>query len=50
MRDWIRNHGLLLANIALFLIFFVGMVITGAASYSEDQQAHGQAAVASANT
>jgi hypothetical protein len=45
MHEWIRNHGLLLANIALFLIFFIGMIITGAASYSEDQQAHGQATV-----
>lgn len=45
MRDWIRNHGLLLVNVTLFLVFFVGMILTGAASYSEDQQAHGQAAV-----
>jgi len=45
MREWIRDRGLLLANIALFLTFFGGMVVTGAASYSEDQVAHGQAAV-----
>jgi hypothetical protein len=45
MREWIRDRGLLLANIALFLTFFSGMVVTGAASYSEDQVAHGQAAV-----
>ncbi|GAT88448.1 membrane protein [Paenarthrobacter nicotinovorans] len=36
---------MLLVNVALFLVFFVGMILTGAASYSEDQQAHGQAAV-----
>jgi hypothetical protein len=45
MRQWVREHGLLLANVLLFLVFFVGMVVTGAASYSEDQLAHGQAAV-----
>jgi hypothetical protein len=45
MRTWISEHGLLVANIALFLIFFVGMVLSGAASYSEDQQAHGEPAV-----
>ncbi len=45
MKTWIRDRGLLLTNIALFLIFFGGMVISGAAAYSEDQQAHGQPAV-----
>ncbi|GAA1264409.1 DUF6766 family protein [Arthrobacter pascens] len=45
MREWARNHGLLLANIALFLVFFGAMIFTGAAAYSEDQVAHGQAAV-----
>ena len=43
MREWVKNHGLLLANILLFLVFFGGMVVTGAAAYSEDQVAHGQA-------
>ena len=41
MRKWAKEHGLLLANLACFLVFFVGMVLSGAASYSEDQQAHG---------
>ncbi|MEE9097671.1 DUF6766 family protein [Pseudarthrobacter phenanthrenivorans] len=45
MRKWAREHGLLLANAGLFLAFFVGMVVSGAASYSEDKQAHGEPAV-----
>ena len=45
MRRWAKEHGLLLANLALFLVFFGGMILSGAASYSEDQQAHGQPAV-----
>jgi len=42
MRKWAKEHGLLVANLACFLVFFVGMVLSGAASYSEDQQAHGE--------
>jgi hypothetical protein len=42
---WAKEHGLLLANIGLFAVFFGGMVLSGAASYSEDQLAHGQPAV-----
>ena len=34
MREWARDHGLLLANIALFLVFFGAMIFTGAAAYS----------------
>ena len=45
MRKWAKEHGLLLANFALFLVFFGGMILSGAASYSEDQQAHGEPAV-----
>src|SRR6478672_2225338 len=45
MRKWAKEHGLLLANIGLFLVFFGGMVVSGAADYSEDQVAHGQSAV-----
>ena len=45
MRKWAKEHGLLLANVALFLAFFGGMILSGAASYSEDQQAHGEPAV-----
>jgi hypothetical protein len=45
MRKWAKEHGLLLANAALFLIFFGGMILSGAASYSEEQQAHGEPGV-----
>lgn len=45
MRKWAKEHGLLLANLALFLVFFGGMILSGAASYSEDQPAHGEPAV-----
>jgi hypothetical protein len=45
MRTWIREHGLLLANLVLFLGTFVGMILTGAAAYSSDQLAHHQAPV-----
>jgi hypothetical protein len=42
---WMREHGLLLVNAGLFLVFFAGMILTGAANYSQEQQAHGEAAV-----
>lgn len=42
---WVKDHGLLLVNIGLFLVFFGGMVVSGAADYSSDQLAHGEAAV-----
>ncbi|MCU1516055.1 MAG: hypothetical protein JWQ75_776 [Pseudarthrobacter sp.] len=45
MRTWAKEHGLLLVNAALFLVFFGGMVLSGAAAYSEEQGAHGQQAV-----
>jgi hypothetical protein len=45
MRTWAKDHGLALANGALFIAFFVGMVLTGASSYSSDQVEHGQQAV-----
>lgn len=45
MGKWVKEHGLLLANVALFLIFFGGMILSGASSYSEDQLAHGEPAV-----
>ena len=45
MRKWATEHGLLLANVGLFLAFFGGMILTGASNYSEDQLAHGQPAV-----
>lgn len=45
MRHWIRDHGLLLVNGALFVISFAGMVLSGASSYAADQQAHGETTV-----
>lgn len=45
MGKWAKEHGLLIANAVLFLVFFGGMILSGAASYSEEQQAHGEAAV-----
>jgi hypothetical protein len=45
MGKWAKEHGLLLANLALFLVFFGGMVLSGAAAYSEDQAAHGEPGV-----
>ncbi len=40
-----RNHSLLFANLALFVIFFCGMAITGFNTYNQDQLDHGQSAV-----
>jgi hypothetical protein len=45
MGKWVKEHGLLLANIALFVIFFAGMVLSGAQNYTEDQMAHGEPGV-----
>jgi hypothetical protein len=45
MRKWVKEHGLLLANAGLFLAFFGGMILSGAAAYSDDQTAHGQPGV-----
>lgn len=45
MGKWVKEHGLLLANIGLFIVFFDGMILSGASSYSEDQLAHGEPAV-----
>jgi hypothetical protein len=45
MKKWVKEHGLMLANIGLFALFFSGMIVSGASDYSEDQLAHGQPAV-----
>ena len=42
---WVKDHGLLLANIVLFVLFFGGMIVSGAAEYSEDQLVHGEPGV-----
>ena len=39
-----RDHGLLLANVLLFLIFFGGMVASGYRVYNNEQAEHGQQA------
>jgi len=45
MKDWVRERGLLLANIGLFAVFFVAMAATGFQVYNSDQSEHGQPAV-----
>jgi hypothetical protein len=45
MRHWIRDRGLLLANLALFVVFFGGMVLSGVRVYNADQQSHDQPGV-----
>jgi hypothetical protein len=45
MREWLRDHGLLIANLALFLIFFGGMVLSGVRVYNSEQLEHGGQAV-----
>ncbi|HWH99939.1 MAG TPA: DUF6766 family protein [Propionibacteriaceae bacterium] len=41
MRAWLRDHGLLLANLALFVIFIGGMVLSGVRVYNSEQTEHG---------
>ncbi|BCW65356.1 hypothetical protein NicSoilB4_01190 [Arthrobacter sp. NicSoilB4] len=43
--SWVKGHGLLLANVGLFVVFFGGMIFSGTADYSADQLAHGESAV-----
>jgi hypothetical protein len=45
MKHWVGERGLLLANLGLFAVFFLGMVISGVQVYNSDQAEHGQAAV-----
>jgi hypothetical protein len=50
MHDWLRDHGLLIANLALFVIFFGGMILSGVRVYNSgsseskpvDEQASGR--------
>src|SRR3977135_2502328 len=37
----LHNNGLLLACLGLFAVFFVGMIVSGAATYNQEQQEHG---------
>jgi len=45
MREWLRDHGLLIANLALFVIFFGGMIFSGVRVYNSEQLQHAQHAV-----
>ena len=42
-RNIVRDNGLLLACLALFAVFFLGMIVSGAATYNEEQREHGSA-------
>ena len=44
MRKWIHEHSLLLANLALFIAFFVGMTLTGWSVSNNELADHGEAA------
>jgi hypothetical protein len=37
----LHDNGLLLACLGLFAVFFAGMVVSGAATYNQEQQEHG---------
>jgi hypothetical protein len=37
----LRDNGLLLACLALFLVFFIGMIVSGTSTYNQQQQEHG---------
>jgi hypothetical protein len=39
--DIVRENGLLLACLGLFVVFFAGMIVSGAATYNEEQLEHG---------
>ena len=41
VRMLLRENGLLLACLGLFGVFFIGMVISGAATYNQEQLEHG---------
>ncbi len=42
MKKWLHDHGLLIANVLLFLVFFCGMAVTGFQSYNSEQAEHGE--------
>jgi hypothetical protein len=39
----LRENGLLLACLGLFAVFFIGMIVAGAAAYNDEQREHGSA-------
>ncbi|MBY0289058.1 MAG: hypothetical protein K2X52_18270 [Mycobacteriaceae bacterium] len=40
VHDVVRDNGLLLACVGLFAVFFLGMIVSGAATYNEEQLEH----------
>lgn len=44
LKQFVQDNGLVLACLGLFAVFFIGMVVSGAANYNEQQQEHGSAA------
>lgn len=44
-RGWLRDRGLLIANLGLFLVFLVAMVLAGVRAYNSDQTDHHEATV-----
>jgi hypothetical protein len=41
LKSVLHNNGLLLACLGLFVVFFIGMIASGAANYNQQQQEHG---------
>lgn len=41
--EHLHNNGLLIACLALFTVFFAGMIVSGAAAYNAEQREHGAA-------
>jgi hypothetical protein len=41
VRTWLRDHGLLLTNLALFVIFIGGMALSGVRVYNDEEMQHG---------
>src|SRR3954463_12933386 len=49
MRKIVRDNGLLLANLGLFLLFLVAMALTGVRAYNADQVEHHQSTLSLLN-
>lgn len=43
MKRWVIEHGLVLANFALFVVFLIGMSLTGWQVSNDDLVDHGSA-------
>ena len=43
--SWVKNNGLLIANLLLFIVFLGGMTVTGWQVYNDEQTEHGSAPV-----